>query len=87
MGVGGDVVRLLFKVPNGDLTEAYWVNEGAREQSPSALCLFISVPVTLRFIQDTPSLGNIILFLDKHLKVWLWETESEQMSLTEKCDV
>lgn len=23
MGVGGDVVRLLFKVPNGDLTEAY----------------------------------------------------------------
>lgn len=87
MGVGGDVVRLLFKVPNGDLTEAYWVNEGAREQSPSALGLFISIPVTLRFIQDTPSLGNIILFLDKHLKVWLWETESEQMSLTEKCDV
>ena len=27
MGVGGDVVRLFYKLPNRDLTEDYWVNE------------------------------------------------------------
>lgn len=27
MGVGGDVVRLCFKLPNGDLTDNYWVTE------------------------------------------------------------
>lgn len=30
MGVGGVVVRLFFKLPHGDLTDNYWVNERGR---------------------------------------------------------
>lgn len=52
------------------------LTESMRVRESSLLLLFVSllaflIPVTLRFIQDTPSLGNIVLFLDKHLKVWL----------------
>lgn len=45
MGVGGDVVRLFYKLPNRDLTEDYWVNEREGDGEVFSFHFFIGIPV------------------------------------------
>lgn len=51
--MGGDVVRLLFKLPNSDLTETQRVNEAEREHSTPAVYLFIGIPAMLQNMQNS----------------------------------